>query len=357
MKTLHWRVRSDGRCTRNRYGGSLGALVFWIGGIAIFFLPFLEERDGEKEIGTDFSRAEIDIPFDEDVAAFEEDYELELAGLIADASEKYFGADSEILRSKGILDMGRLSAGRESFLTHCSGCHGVTGDGGGPAARYLSPRPRNFRKGTFKFTSTQSGEKPLRQDLFDTITRGLSGSSMPDFRLFPSEFRHDLVEYVCYLAMRGEFEQSMLDDAYDQEELPDPEEWADIIYERWDPNHLRGVYPDTAEPDRDQASIERGRALFFDQARTSCTSCHGDSGKGDGVNADSYEDLWGYKIRPRDFTRGVFRAGPHPESLWRSIATGINGTPMGSFNGNLDGGEIWDLVHFVQSLADAGGAK
>ncbi|HED64638.1 MAG TPA: hypothetical protein ENJ09_03680, partial [Planctomycetes bacterium] len=78
MKTLHWRVRSDGRCTRNRYGGSLGALVFWIGGIAIFFLPFLEERDGEKEIGTDFSRAEIDIPFDEDVAAFEEDYELEL---------------------------------------------------------------------------------------------------------------------------------------------------------------------------------------------------------------------------------------------------------------------------------------
>ena len=53
---------------------------------------------------------------------------------------------------------------------------------------------------------------------------GLAGASMPGFRLIPSEERLDLTEYVRFLAVRGEFRQLMLDVAYDEEELPDPEE-------------------------------------------------------------------------------------------------------------------------------------
>ena len=83
-----------------------------------------------------------------------------------------------------------------------------------------------------------------------------------------------------------------------------------------------------------------------------CVSCHGPEGRGDGPNADAYEDDWGYPIRPRDLTAGVFRAGSEGADLYRTIAVGITGTPMSSFAGALEPEEIWDLVHFVQSLPE-----
>src|SRR3974390_2059387 len=48
----------------------------------------------------------------------------------------------------------RLKQGRNLYMTHCQHCHGVTGDGKGPTARFLNPRPRDYRQGTFKFKST-----------------------------------------------------------------------------------------------------------------------------------------------------------------------------------------------------------
>ena len=228
------------------------------------------------------------------------------------------------------------------------------GDGAGPAAIHLSPRPRNFRSGIFKFTSTNSGERPLPRDLFSTITRGLKGSSMPDFRLLSEELRWDIVEYVRYLGLRGEFEQTMLDLAWDEEELPDAQEVAEIVNRRWSPERLRPIYPGASETDRDQASVDRGRALFNDAARANCAICHGPEGRGDGANADVYDDDWGYPIRPRDLTAGVFRAGSEGADLYRTISAGIKGTPMSSFAGALAPEEIWDLVHFVQSLPTQG---
>ncbi len=332
-------------------GLTLSGLVFTLVGIAIFALPFLRPPDAPSWLGEDLRRAEVDIPFDEDLGYWEEDFEADLATPLSEASEEWFGLESEALRASGLLAFERIEPGRVAYQLQCAGCHGDAGDGAGPAARHLMPRPRNFRKGVYKFTSTGSGSKPLRRDLFQTITRGLSGASMPDFRLLPEEERHDLVEYVRYLSMRGEFEQLSLDEAWSEEELPDFEELAEIIYERWDEERLRAVYPDVEEPDRDEASVERGRELFLDTNLTQCDSCHGAGGRGDGINADAYEDDWGYALRPRDFTQGVFRAGASPEDLWRSIATGINGTPMGAFDGNLTGEQIWDLVHFVQAIA------
>jgi len=340
-------------------GASAASLLFWLLGAALFVLPFLRAPDGWT-VGEDPRRYDAgDIPFVEDVGDVQEElaFEFDLAGLIAASSETYFGLDSEEFLAQGLIQPERIAPGRALYQMNCAGCHGTTGDGGGPAARFLDPRPRNFRKGVYKFTSTASGRKPLRSDLFRTITRGLSGASMPNFRLTPEEMRWDLVEYVRYLSMLGEFEQLMLDEAYDTEEEPDPAEMAEIIYDRWRPEDLRGIYPDAPEPDADEASVERGRQLFLDPGMTNCTTCHGEEGKGDGLTADKYQDDWGYKIVPRNFQMGVFRAGATPEDLWRSIATGINGTPMGAFGDNLTGEQIWDLVHFVQQLGNSGGSR
>ena len=41
------------------------------------------------------------------------------------------------------------------FRQHCVHCHGISGDGKGPTALYLNPYPRDYRRGVFKFKSTE----------------------------------------------------------------------------------------------------------------------------------------------------------------------------------------------------------
>ena len=66
----------------------------------------------------------------------------------------------------------RLLQGELVFNKHCAPCHGASGDGAGKAAEYLDPRPRDYRRGAFKFTSTPYGAKPLRADLVRTVRNG-----------------------------------------------------------------------------------------------------------------------------------------------------------------------------------------
>src|SRR5262245_61935826 len=42
-----------------------------------------------------------------------------------------------------------LASGQELYGTYCAACHGEKGGGDGPAARYLYPKPRNFRDARF----------------------------------------------------------------------------------------------------------------------------------------------------------------------------------------------------------------
>ena len=74
-----------------------------------------------------------------------------------------------------------VEQGQEIYFRRCSFCHGLLGDGEGPAAEFLDPRPRDFTLGTFKFRTTQSGELPTDADLFRTVSRGLPGTGMQAF--------------------------------------------------------------------------------------------------------------------------------------------------------------------------------
>jgi mono/diheme cytochrome c family protein len=40
----------------------------------------------------------------------------------------------------------RIAAGRAEYETYCAACHGVEGDGTGPVAPYMTPRPADLRK-------------------------------------------------------------------------------------------------------------------------------------------------------------------------------------------------------------------
>src|SRR5262245_12646763 len=43
-----------------------------------------------------------------------------------------------------------VARGREVYAGNCAGCHGDKGDGKGPMARFLNPRPRNFGEAKFR---------------------------------------------------------------------------------------------------------------------------------------------------------------------------------------------------------------
>jgi cbb3-type cytochrome c oxidase subunit II len=69
-----------------------------------------------------------------------------------------------------------LTHGKTVFLTNCIGCHGLQGDGKGPAARWIGgkyqPAPRNF-------TDINAQQLFSDGELYDAILYGVDGTAMP----------------------------------------------------------------------------------------------------------------------------------------------------------------------------------
>ena len=57
-------------------------------------------------------------------------------------------------------DFERYSQGKNVYERNCIICHGPKGDGNGEMAPTLSPKPRSFREGMFKFRTTPFGKMP-----------------------------------------------------------------------------------------------------------------------------------------------------------------------------------------------------
>lgn len=82
--------------------------------------------------------------------------------------------------------------GEGLFKTNCISCHGDAGQGNGPAASSLKPKPRNFTQGD----GWKNGRKPSQ--IFVTLTKGLN--TMPAFGNIPAEDRWALAHYVTKFA-------------------------------------------------------------------------------------------------------------------------------------------------------------
>ena len=65
------------------------------------------------------------------------------------------------------------AAGKDLFIkTNCNSCHGMTGAGDGPLAAVLTPPPRNFTVGDFKFDANGDGTVGTDEDLLLVIKHG-----------------------------------------------------------------------------------------------------------------------------------------------------------------------------------------
>ena len=96
----------------------------------------------------------------------------------------------EVLQAKvdRLTSMVQLERGRSIYLRACAPCHGIRGDGKGPAAQGFDPAPRNFRQGTYKFRTTVSGALPLDKDLERTVREGVPGTEMPRWKKVNRKF-------------------------------------------------------------------------------------------------------------------------------------------------------------------------
>ena len=243
----------------------------------------------------------------------------------SDGDEAVSGADDD-----GAVDgeaapapaAARLAHGARVYRKSCATCHGVDGDGEGPSARYLSPAPRDFTSGLYKLRGTMPATPPSDADIARTIREGVPGTSMPGWgnQLNAAEIR-DVVGYLKAFSDR-------FDEAVEAKTIEVP-----------------------PMPALDAAAAQRGVALYT----AICASCHGAEGRGDGPAGVGLVDEWGAPIKPADFTRGVYKSGDSsPEDLYRTVATGMEGTPMAPWLG-LPAEQRWDIVAYVLSFAEGGG--
>jgi mono/diheme cytochrome c family protein len=247
----------------------------------------------------------------------------------------------------------RLKRGAAVFTRYCVQCHGATGDGNGESAAHMNPRPRDYRRGIFKFTSTTYGSKPLREDLVRTIRRGIRGTSMPSFGLLPPHDLEAVVDYVLVLTHRGELESELADELEVSEtiEMARVQELVDTVLNRWTLARGQVVYPMTPMPRFTPNLIDEGKKAFLTLA---CHQCHGEDGRGQ-MATNVGKDAWGFDTKAADLTSGMLRGGTEPLDLYRHIDAGINGTPMPSFHNSLqkEPERIWHLVSFVLQVADS----
>ena len=225
------------------------------------------------------------------------------------------------------------------YRRHCQHCHGTSGDGNGPTADFLYPRPRDYRKGLFKFTSTASNQKPTRDDLRRVVREGLHGTSMPAFAaLMAPEEVEKVVDYLILLSLRGEYETRLLTEAGadDEEALVDAREGhLEAVVASWKEAESTVVEPAAPRVAADHASVLRGRDLFW---KNDCLGCHGPKAKGDG---QSFVD-------ESTFRRIAFQ---DPNALARLDEAEVMGLILAQEEARKAGGESPALPEEIKSVA------
>ena len=237
------------------------------------------------------------------------------------------------------VPMPASAAGYALYTAHCAACHGPNGLGNGPAAIALDVRPRDFRNEPFRYISSLDGV-PTEDDLVQTIRAGRHLAGMPaGSQLLDAEIR-TLADYVREINRLGWVER-LTEEFAEQGEEVDSELIKEIALERVAPGEPITV----GYPSRDfTPDTQVGRTLYMD----SCASCHGPTGRGDGL--DKPVDDSGRPIQVRDLTSGAFRGGTAPREIFKRIRCGVPGTPMPA-QVALGDDEVWQLIHYVEFLA------
>ena len=221
------------------------------------------------------------------------------------------------------MPKGDATRGKVVFEKRCAWCHGWDGAGEGPAVDVVRPKPRDFTRAKYRIRTTTGGKLPTDRNLFDAISNGLPGTSMPAWKgLISDQEISDVTQYLKTLSKKFARWKKK------GRELPEVTVGPEI--------------PSSPE------SIEKGKELY---TKLGCWKCHGKSGRASGPSMSGLIDERNVPIRPANFHKPWnFRGGSSRKDIYLRFNTGVNGTPMPSFQDQLDNEKSWHLANFVRSL-------
>lgn len=177
--------------------------------------------------------------------------------------------------------------GAAIFARNCQGCHGEMGDGQGPAAEGLLPKPSGLIEANY-----------TTKHLVSVLMNGVPGTAMPAWRDLP---RGDIEALVAHLKT-----------------LPE-----------------RPVYITSAE-EMASKEVQEGKKIY----EKKCVSCHGIEGDGKGPAAA------GLDRPPANFKE----IQPEPDDLLTVLEVGVAGTSMPPWKDQLTEQERDNLSRYVQAF-------
>jgi hypothetical protein len=83
-----------------------------------------------------------------------------------------------------------VNKGRELFKANCASCHGDNGQGDGPSAAMLNPKPRNFHS----LEGWKNGSAVTQ--MYKTLEEGIPGGAMASYDYMPPEDRFALIHFI-----------------------------------------------------------------------------------------------------------------------------------------------------------------
>lgn len=175
------------------------------------------------------------------------------------------------------------SAGESIYLERCTPCHGITGKGDGPQAAQLPLSPTPLGSFDIAMRSAPS-------EWFSIITQGDLERFMPPFNSLSARQRWDVIAYIYTLATSPE-------------------------------------------------TLALGAEIY----QANCAVCHGETGRGDGVDAASLA------TPPTDFTSQAVMAAKSVQDLYRATTQGI-APSMPAFEEELNQEERWAVATYLRSF-------
>ncbi|MBM4375142.1 MAG: c-type cytochrome [Deltaproteobacteria bacterium] len=320
------------------------------------------------------------------------------------------GADSPVQCDEGVADgavvpegmtvsAADLNKGRHLYINYCYACHGMNGDGNGPASHGLRPAPRDLRMGKYKFDTVASG-LPNDIDFSRIIKGGLHGTAMLKWDIKNDELYY-LIQFIktfpkppCnqYGEVTAECREQLAGYPDSSLEAELGSAWEEVSASGKNKGKLKPTGEPVVPQHYDEAgtvvvdapanpwvgkeadAIKKGEELYH--FKFECTTCHAhylsrkqiyDYKFAVSPEAPvTYRDAMFYAVpqqnavqdfgvatMPPDFTMNPLRSirqGTELPDLYRLIAAGVGVMPSWAQSAQPE--ELWALVHYVKSLKD-----
>ena len=110
-----------------------------------------------------------------------------------------------VLAAPAVVLAGDAAKGKTIYELNCSSCHGPTGKADGPVGQALSPPPRNFAAGEFKFDADKSGKPGEDADLVLVTKNGaMAYGGSPLMAGWPTLSDEDVDHVIAYIRSLAE---------------------------------------------------------------------------------------------------------------------------------------------------------